>query len=166
MTRYSYPQELSTGTPNLCTTRRKHAKVIHILASNLTNRLRFTRAREPHRGRARLRVLTLLGALSVFTAASTLPAYSNVVELYKLYAHMKVSNDKQYRCLVTLWTKESNWSPVARNVKSTAFGIPQLLKMKETNPYKQIDLGIKYIDHRYDGNSCKALAAHKRKGFY
>jgi hypothetical protein len=166
MKRYSYAQELSTGTLNLCTTRRDYAGVIHILASNLTMALRFTRAREPHRGRARLRVLTLLGALSVFTAASTLPAYSNVVELYKLYAHMKVANDKQYRCLVTLWRLESNWSPVARNPKSSAFGIPQLLKMTETNPYKQIDLGIKYINHRYDGSSCKALAMHKRKGHY
>ena len=166
MKRYSYAQELSTGTPNLYTTRRDYAQVIHILASNLTIPLRFTRAREPHRGRARLRVLTLLGALSVFTAAFTLPAYSNVVELYKLYAHMKVANDKQYRCLVTLWRLESNWSPVARNPKSSAFGIPQLLKMTETNPYKQIDLGIKYINHRYDGSSCKALAMHKRKGHY
>ncbi len=166
MKRYGYAQELSTGTLNLCTTRRDYAGVIHILASNLTKGLRFTRAREPHRGRARLRVLTLLGALSVFTAASTLPAYSNVVELYKLYAHMKVANDKQYRCLVTLWRLESNWSPVARNPKSSAFGIPQLLKMTETNPYKQIDLGIKYINHRYDGSSCKALAMHQRKGHY
>ena len=33
---YSYPQDLSTGTLNLWTTRREHAQVIHILASNLT----------------------------------------------------------------------------------------------------------------------------------
>jgi hypothetical protein len=117
---------------------------------------------------ARLRLLTLFGALTVITAASIKPAYSNDVEMFKLYAHMKVANDKQYRCLVTLWNKESNWRPTARNSKSTAFGIPQLLKMKETNPFKQIDLGIKYIDaHRiYKGDVCKALAIHKIKGHY
>ena len=135
---------------------------------SLTALLRFGRAREPQLRMARLRLLTLFGALTVITAASIKPAYSNDIEMFKLYAHMKVANDKQYRCLVTLWNKESNWRPTARNPKSTAFGIPQLLKMKETNPFKQIDLGIKYIDaHRvYKGDVCKALATHKIKGHY
>jgi hypothetical protein len=132
----------------------------------LTRVLRFGRAREPQLRMARLRLTTLLGALTVFTAASTIPAYSNDIELYKLYAHMKVLDDKQYRCLVILWRLESQWKPTARNPKSSAFGIPQLLKMKETNPFKQIDLGLKYIDHRYQGDSCKALDTHKRKGHY
>ncbi len=134
----------------------------------LTRVLRFGRAREPQLRMARLRLLTLFGALTVITAASIKPAYSSDVEMFKLYAHMKVANDKQYRCLVTLWNKESNWKPTARNPKSTAFGIPQLLKMKETNPFRQIDLGIKYIDaHRiYKGDVCKALAIHKIKGHY
>ena len=138
------------------------------LPSYLTRVLRFGRACEPQLRMARLRLLTLFGALTVITAATIKPAYSNDVEMFKLYAHMKVANDKQYRCLVTLWNKESNWRPTARNPKSTAFGIPQLLKMKETNPFKQIDLGIKYIDaHRiYKGDVCKALAIHKIKGHY
>ena len=133
---------------------------------NLTRLVRYKRAREPQLRMARLRLLLLLGALSVITAASIKPAYSSDIEIYKLYAHMKVGNDKQYRCLVTLWHLESRWNPKARNPKSTAFGIPQLLKMKETNPYKQIDLGIKYINHRYEGSCCKALAKHKKSGHY
>ena len=133
---------------------------------SLTALLRFGRAREPQLRMARLRLLTLFGALTVITAASIKPAYSSDIEMYKLYAHMKVANDKQYRCLVTLWNKESNWRPIARNPKSTAFGIPQLLKMKETNPFKQIDLGIKYINHRYNGSACKALAKHNKSGHY
>ena len=134
----------------------------------LTEAVRYKRAREPHCGRARLRLLLLLGALYVFTAATIKPAYSSDIEMYKLYAHMKVANDKQYKCLVNLWTKESNWRPTARNLKSTAFGIPQLLKMKETNPFKQIDLGIKYINaHRiYKGDTCLAWANYKSKGHY
>lgn len=102
----------------------------------------------------------------MFTAASTQPAFADQTELYKLYAHMKVLDDKSYRCLVILWRSESNWSPVAKNRKSSAYGIPQLLKMTETNPFEQIDLGLKYIAHRYDGDACKALATHKRKGHY
>ena len=132
----------------------------------LTNLVRFKRAREPQLRMARLRFLTLLGALSVITAASIKPAYSSDTELYKLYAHMKVLDDKQYRCLVILWRLESQWRPTARNPKSSAFGIPQLLKMKETNPFKQIDLGLKYINHRYQGDTCKALAHHKKRGHY
>ena len=132
----------------------------------LTRPVRYKRAREPQLRMARLRLLMLLGALSVITAATIKPAYSSDTELYKLYAHMKVLDDKQYRCLVILWRLESNWSATARNPKSTAFGIPQLLKMKETNPFKQIDLGLKYINHRYQGDTCKALETHKRKGHY
>lgn len=139
------------------------------LTTHLTEAVRFSRAREPHRGIARLRLLTLLGALSVITAISMQQAKAinnSSVEMFKLYAHMKVLNDKQYRCLVILWRKESNWSPTARSKTSSAFGIPQLLKMTETNPFKQIDLGIKYIEHRYKGDMCQALLAHNIKGHY
>jgi len=86
------------------------------------------------------------------------------IELYKLFAHMQVGNDKQYRCLIQLWHKESRWSPVADNPKSTAFGIPQLLRMTERDPYKQIELGLKYIKHRHR-TPCLALEHHK-KGWY
>ena len=134
----------------------------------LTGMLRFSRLSEPCPRIARLRHFTVWLALFVITMSSInkANAVDKSSELYKLYAHMKVLDDKQYRCLVILWRKESNWSPTARNSKSSAFGIPQLLKMKETNPFKQIDLGIKYIDHRYQGNTCKALASHDKRGHY
>lgn len=92
-------------------------------------------------------------------------AYNPLIESYKLYAHMKLGNDQQYRCLVTLWTLESHWSATANNTKSSAYGIPQLLHMKTTNPYRQIDLGIKYISHRYN-TPCQALKHHKKAGHY
>lgn len=92
--------------------------------------------------------------------ASTNPS----IELYKLYAHMQLGNDAQYWCLVQLWHKESKWLPTANNKQSSAYGIPQLLKMTETNPYKQIELGLKYIKHRHK-TPCLALAHHK-KGWY
>ena len=78
---------------------------------------------------------------------------------------MLVGSDKEYRCLVELWDKESKWNPKANNPKSSAYGIPQLLKMQERNPYRQIQLGYKYITKRYS-TSCKALARHKRVGHY
>lgn len=86
-------------------------------------------------------------------------------EIYKIYTHIKLMDSKEFRCIDKLWTLESQWSATARNSKSSAFGIPQLLKLKETNPYKQIDLGLKYIEHRY-GSACKAYEHHLKKGHY
>ena len=135
----------------------------------LTGMLRSSRLSEPQPRIARLRHFTIWAALFVITTVATGQAKAdniNNTEMFKLYAHMKVLDDKQYRCLVILWRMESNWSPTARNSKSTAFGIPQLLKMKETNPFKQIDLGLKYINHRYSGDSCLALETHRKRGHY
>ena len=90
----------------------------------------------------------------------------NEIDKYKIYIHIKVMNYKEFVCINKLWTKENRlWDPYAKNPKSSAFGIPQLLKLKETNPYVQMDLGYKYIMHRHK-SPCNALAFHMRKGWY
>jgi hypothetical protein len=86
-------------------------------------------------------------------------------EKYKLYSHIKLTNSKQYLCLEQLWHLESRWNPLADNKHSTAYGIPQLLKLKTKDPYKQIDAGLIYIAKRY-GTPCKALAFHLKTGHY
>ena len=86
-------------------------------------------------------------------------------EKYKLYSHIKLTNHRQYLCLEKLWHLESRWNPTADNKHSTAYGIPQLLKLKTNDPYKQIDAGLKYISVRYS-NPCRALAFHKKHGYY
>ncbi len=86
-------------------------------------------------------------------------------EKYKLYSHIKLTNSRQYLCLEQLWHLESRWNPLADNKRSTAFGIPQLLKLKTKDPYKQIDAGLIYIAKRY-GTPCKALAFHLKTGHY
>jgi hypothetical protein len=113
------------------------------------------------------RLLTLIIICSLFALLGVSTAYGSNpnVEAYKLYAHMKLGSDKQYRCLVDLWTMESHWNPRADNPKSSAYGIPQLLNMKSTNPYVQIDKGLLYITKRYK-LPCKALAYHNKKGHY
>ena len=167
----SYPQKLSKGKQNLWTTRRRYAQVIHILASNLTSTLRSNCLKQAAEAGSLLKRVELLGkstaltALLSITSITVATAYDPNVEAYKVYAHMKLLDDKQYRCLVILWRSESQWNPKAKNPKSSAYGIPQLLKMTETNPYKQIDLGLKYIVKRY-GNPCIALDHHKKVGHY
>lgn len=165
--RNSYPQKLSTGALNLWMTRQSYAPVIHILASNLTRALASILAVEPLRRIARLGCLVLVGGLLltlVMPQSQAINSYRDTNN-YKLYAHIKLHNAKQYRCLERLWIKESNWNPRADNPKSTAYGIPQLLKLKVQDPYRQIDLGLKYIKHRY-GTPCEALDFHKKTGHY
>jgi hypothetical protein len=163
----SYPQELSTGRDKVWRTRSKYAQVMHIFARYLTIGVRSTLADEPLRRIARRRSLVLLASLLLFVNSPQAIAVSTArdVNNYKLYAHMKLKDAKQYRCLELLWDKESNWNPRADNPKSTAYGIPQLLKLKARDPYTQIDLGLKYINHRYL-SPCKALAFHRMTGHY
>ena len=90
----------------------------------------------------------------------------NEIDKYKIYIHIKVMNYKEFVCIEKLWTKENRlWDPYAKNSKSSAYGIPQLLKLRERNPYVQMDLGYKYIVHRYK-TPCNALAFHLKKGYY
>jgi len=163
----SYPQMLSTGVNILWMTRRRYAQVIHILASNLTGALASILAGEPLRRIARKRSLVLVAGLLLFTNMPTAQAVSTARDInsYKLYAHMKVLDAKEYRCLELLWHKESRWNPRADNPKSSAYGIPQILKYKEKDPYKQIDRGLKYIEHRHS-TPCKALRFHRSTGHY
>jgi len=91
-------------------------------------------------------------------------------KLAKSYALMKVKqigwNDREWKALLTLWTKESRWDYTADNPKSTAYGIPQMLNMPEDTPLtKQVDLGLKYIKKRYKTPTL-ALQHHLRKGWY
>ena len=82
--------------------------------------------------------------------------------------------DRQFACLVGLWTKESNWNYRSSNKRTGAHGIPQALpatKMDSagtdwrTNPVTQISWGLRYIESRYD-TPCGAFAKFKRSNWY
>jgi len=84
---------------------------------------------------------------------------------YRQYAFIQLNDLNEFYCIDELWHKESRWSPTAKSKTSSAFGIPQMLKMKEPNGFKQIDIGLKYVKHRYE-TPCNALAHHRLKGWY
>ena len=168
-----YAIKLSTMGKNLWTTRPSPVQVIHNMPKCLTSPVRLLRAGRAALADSSAQLRNLRVALCLFVGCLSLqkvPAYGdiNAIDAYKIYAHIKVGSYKEFVCLEKLWTKESNWRSTAKNKHSSAYGIPQLLNMKETNPYKQIDLGLKYIAHHrlYKGNACKALAHHKKKGWY
>jgi hypothetical protein len=159
----SYPQMLSTGVNNLWDTLKATLKIDRYLTLSLRSIL----AGEPLRRIARRRCLVLLAGLLLFTNMPNASAINTPRDInnYKLYTHMKLLDAKQYRCVELLWNRESRWDPRADNPKSSAYGIPQLLKLKEMDPYKQIDRGLKYIKHRHS-TPCQAWAYHLKTGHY
>jgi hypothetical protein len=131
----------------------------------LTRSVRFDAER---RCSAKSLGIALVAGLCLISGIETSTATTNInkeIELYKIYTHIKVSNHKEYSCINTLWSKESNWNPLSKNKKSSAKGIPQLLKLKVHDPFVQIDLGLKYIAHKHR-TPCKALAFHNERGWY
>ena len=166
-----YVIKLSTGAKNLWTTRPNPAQLIHNIVMCLTMWIHFLRCKRAPKGDSSLKLQKFWVALCLFVSSlslQTLPVKADIkaIDAYKIYAHIKIGDYKEFRCVEKLWTLESNWRSNAKNKDSSAYGIPQLLKLKETNPYKQIDLGLKYIDKRYKGSPCKALAHHKKRGWY
>jgi hypothetical protein len=80
----------------------------------------------------------------------------------------------QFRCLDSLWTRESNWNHRAQNPSSGAYGIPQALpgtKMVgvgndwRVNPATQIRWGLAYIKGRY-GSPCGAWGHFQSHNWY
>ena len=161
--RNSYPQKLYTSVNSLWDT----LKITLMLDRYLTLSIRSMLAGEPLPRIARGLCLVLLAALFVFSNTSNAIAVNTTKDKdnYKLYAHMKVVSAKQYRCLELLWNSESRWDPRASNPKSSAYGIPQMLRLKVLDPYRQIDLGLKYIKHKHQ-TPCRALAFHQSRGWY
>ena len=117
------------------------------------------------------KILNKILVLSIFitltnghTSAYAASAYSQ--DIWKLYMHNRVVNEKQYNCINKLWTIESHWNNKSKNRRSTAYGIAQVLGTKTSDPFKQIDAGLSYIAHRFKGDGCAALAHHRKHGHY
>lgn len=82
---------------------------------------------------------------------------------YQRYARSLVSAS-QWPCLRTLWQRESGWNPDART--GSHYGIAQRRGEMNTDYRRQIVLGLSYIDSRYGGSACAALAHSDQNGWY
>lgn len=80
----------------------------------------------------------------------------------------------QWQCLLSLWTKESNWRPDAYNKtpvyqgkeKLNAGGIPQILGLDpDTSVERQVERGLIYIESRYS-DPCSAWRFWERNFWY
>ena len=91
--------------------------------------------------------------------------------LAKMIAKEKVNKmfrnpAREWAALSKLWGKESAWNWKAKNPHSSAYGIAQVLGTPKGSTIEyQVNMGIKYIVHRYDTPS-KAWAFWQRNGWY
>ena len=83
-------------------------------------------------------------------------------------------NPVEWECLLSLWTRESNWRPDAYNKKAVyqngeklhAGGIPQILGLDpDLSVEEQVIRGLVYIEHRYS-NPCSAWRFWERNFWY
>jgi hypothetical protein len=100
------------------------------------------------------------------SSAVSKPKELRVNTLKQITFHKMNYNFEQFYCLDEIVWKESRWNYKAKNPKSSAFGLFQILKSKDKDPITQIDKGLIYLNHRYEGNACKALAHHEAKGWW
>lgn len=133
----------------------------------LTSALRSSRSqRAPKAGSSRGRYV-LWGVLCL-TACGLQSADAKEIsttDMYKLYAHSRVIDYKQFQCLNKIITKESRWNVSARNGSHYGLGQMRSTWYRDLDGYRQIDATIKYITNRYD-SMCKAWSFHIKRNYY
>ncbi|MEY3407019.1 MAG: hypothetical protein RL038_80 [Actinomycetota bacterium] len=114
-------------------------------------------------------------------APQNYPGYFKTAKYAKWYAERHIKHEygwgkDGFKCLSTLWQKESSWRIAASGAGGLYLGIPQLNRpavVKSGIPvatYRssaelQVQLGAHYVKYRY-GSPCKALKHKKAKGWY
>ena len=90
----------------------------------------------------------------------------------KTYIRFNYDN-KSALCLIRLYGKESAFKTdaignLSSPTKSYVYGIPQLKNpiIKDLSAIEQIDYGMKYIAHRYNGLPCRAWEHWQKKGWH
>jgi hypothetical protein len=161
--------KLSTGIIHrLCATPNSTLNVAMYLRGSVRSML----VGEPLRRIARKRCLVLLAGLCI---ASATPAQATQdatnkpsINSLKLYAHSRIVDWQEMKCFDMLITKESNWRVEAINPNGNHFGLGQMRNTKYRNldGFRMIDWSLRYIDHRYQGSSCKAFEHWQKRGWH
>ena len=126
--------------------------------------------RERFKRVARGVAIALVGALCLPMSEAS----SGSIDAIHPKDYVRLALDKrEARCLSKLIGKESAWNHKAiGNLNSPnkeyVYGLLQLKNpiVKDKSPIEQIHFGLKYIDHRYQGDTCKAWKHWKDKGWH
>jgi len=164
----SYAQVVDKAEQKL-QTRLRHAEVIHMFDTAGTLWARALRGS----GRAAKRIARLVAiviGISLFLPMSH--ASSGSIDAIQPKDYIRLTLDKREAvCLIRLYGKESAFNPYAignLSGKYHTYGIPQLKNalIADKTAIEQIHYGLKYIDHRYNGDTCKAWSHWLRKGWH
>ena len=146
-----------------------NARVIHMFDRHGTLRARA------HQGlrASRLRLTRSVAlAIGISLSIPMVHADGGSIDAIKPKDFIRMSMDKREAvCLIKLYGKESAFNPYAignLSGKYHTYGIPQLKNalIADKSAIEQIHYGLKYIDHRYDGDTCKAWSHWLRKGWH
>jgi len=153
------------------TTRSGHAEVIHMLDWLGTLLARALRGS----GRALKRIARPVAiVIGISLSIPMAEADSGSIDAIQPKRYIQLALDKREAlCLSKLIGKESAWNHKAVGnlnspTKSYVYGLLQLKNpiVKDKSPIEQIHYGLKYIDHRYQGDTCKAWKHWKDKGWH
>ena len=166
----SYTQPVDNLVRNLLT-RSRHAQFIHMLDHAGTLLARALRGSERALKRIARSVAIVIG-ISLCLPMSH--ATSGSIEAIHPKDYVRLILDKkEAKCLSRLIGKESAWNHKAVGnlnspTKQYVYGLLQLKNpiVKDKSPIEQIHYGLKYIDHRYSGNSCLAWSHWKEHGWH
>ena len=123
---------------------------------------------EPPKRRARWVAVAIGISLSMPMAV----ADGGSIDAIKPKDFIRMSLDhREATCLIKLYGKESAFNPSAvgnLNGKYHTYGIPQIKNaiIADKTPIQQVEYGLKYIDHRYQGDTCKAWTHWLRVGWH
>ena len=117
-------------------------------------------------------------ALAIVIALFAPMAHANTgsIDAYKYDPRKYINatmNKTEAKCIKLLISKESAWNHKAVGnlsspTKSYVYGLLQIKNpiAKDMNPMQQIQLHMRYLDHRYDGSACKAWEHFKLRNWH
>lgn len=99
------------------------------------------------------------------TPSVTEDANDRARRLGHVAARSRGYSSHQWKCMDQLAHRESRWNPNAKT--GSFYGVFQHYQLKPGTPLnKQLVTFFKYIDHRYQGDPCNALAHSFKEGWY
>jgi len=122
------------------------------------NRLSITRGKT-------VKMVLVSIVLSISTSGYSYAATQSQTDNYRVYAHIKIYDFRQFLCFNLLIDRESMWSPNANNGNHYGLGQGMSKDLLHMNPYQQIDWSITYIINRYK-TECNALKHSYDYGWY
>ena len=127
----------------------------------------LSKAHRKPRGAVACGVLVAIGIALCSSPDAGSSNMSNIQMTPKQYAYYSLNDLKQYKCLASLYGKESAWNYKAYNASSGTVGIPQgkSVYLLTATPIEQVEWGLRYIKHRYS-TPCRALDHWSKYGWH